>query len=106
MKRPLTRPSTMARPLVGRERPRARDPELTLAPFAARRHPDRMKPLIVAAILASVFLFDGCGRRYEDLLTTRPSPDGAIIAASNRNSGEFPFEAQYAEVRYIPVAAA
>jgi hypothetical protein len=61
-----------------------------------------MKPLIVTAIVAAGFFCAGCGRRYEDVIATQPSPDGAIIAASNRNSGEFPFEAQYEEVRLYP----
>jgi hypothetical protein len=60
--------------------------------------PGAMKPLVVAAQVAVMALCAGCGRHL-DPIATRPSPDGAIIAASNRNSGEFAFVEQADEVR-------
>jgi hypothetical protein len=60
-----------------------------------------MKSLNFAAIIAAASLCAGCARRVE-LIAIRPSPDGAIIAAFNINSGEFPFEEQYYEVRLYP----
>jgi hypothetical protein len=60
-----------------------------------------MRPLPVTAVIASLFLCAGCGR-HVDPIATEPSPDGAIIAASNSNSGAFAFEAQYNEVRLYP----
>jgi hypothetical protein len=57
--------------------------------------------IISLFVIATSLMCAGCGRHI-DVIETRPSPDGAIVAASNANSGDFVFEAQYNEVRLYP----
>ena len=59
-----------------------------------------MKRLLGLALISQL-LCTACSR-HTDLIAAVPSPDGAIIAASNADTGEFPFEAQYNQVRLYP----
>jgi hypothetical protein len=61
-----------------------------------------MRALVVSFIIAlSSIVCVGCGRHI-DAIETHPSPDGAIIAASATNAGDFVFEAQADEIRLYP----
>jgi hypothetical protein len=89
------------RRVSGLRLPTAGDPTRTLLRPTHKSIIGGMKLLVATALLIPLLFCGGCSRHI-DVIVTRLSPDGAITAASNSNSGEFPFEPQYSEVRLYP----